>query len=138
MGGLLAAHAKLSAKAANPEVESTEEELAKLQTTQMAGVSEFITILGSAGDSKTFRRLAAIQTASDEDLAKAESNPAFRAELEELQAEKPFGESARAAFGFFGGLMGSLDGSLGSSSGPSEDLKASGSVSPDDTPSANS
>lgn len=107
----------------------------RLKKGEPQGLTDFISALGTIGETHVMRRLATIQLASDEDLSKIEVDKKFRAKLEEAQAQAPFGESARAAFGFFGGLMASLGVSLPSSAeDPTEEDQTTESMSPEGSP----
>jgi len=119
MGGLLAAQERLSS--GDPK-----------------GLTDLVTTLGAVGEARTLRKLAALWVATEEELRQAEQDPAFRAQLEETAAMKPFPESVKAAFDFFGGLMASLGASLGSSETTGESVSDEASMSPDAAPSADS
>jgi hypothetical protein len=102
------------------------------------GITEFVITLGEAGEARTLRKLAAIWTASDDDLQKAEQDAAFRVQLEEAAAQKPFPESVKATFDFFAGLMASLGASLASSEPEGESAPNNLATSPAASPSAGS
>jgi hypothetical protein len=82
-----------------------------------AGMVAFITSLGKTGQLKTVRKLAALWTASPEELKKAESDPEALALLEDRAADLPFADTFRAAQAFHAALWASLRPTPGSSEG---------------------
>ena len=87
----------------------------RLQRGEPEGLGDLARTLAGMGDTRSIRRLAALWTATEEELKKAEMDAPFRESLEDAAALRPFGESVKAAFDFFGGLMALLGASLVSS-----------------------
>ena len=92
----------------------------KLKKQDLAGLSTFISALGSAGKTHTIRKLAAIWAASDLELEQAEVDEKFMAKLEAQAANRLFSETFKDAMDFHSALFGLLGVSPASSGNETE------------------
>jgi hypothetical protein len=72
------------------------------------GLSTVVAILSKASRVKAVRKLAAIWVATEVELKAAEEQPRVMAELEEIQANRPFKDVFNEAMSFYLELLGSL------------------------------
>jgi len=73
----------------------------KLQGGDVSALSELVKSLADAGQTRVFRKLAAVLAADDATLLAAESTPAIMDPLITAAALQPFSVSFQAVIGFF-------------------------------------
>lgn len=91
----------------------------QIESRDLAGLTEFVSILANAATARTIRKLAAIWQAPESLLKLAETDPAIMAALESDSADAPFSEMFKAAMDFQSALWQSL-GATPASSAPAE------------------
>lgn len=108
---------------------------ARLSAGDASAISDFLLTLAKGGKTHAFRKLAAIASASLEDLLAAEMDPAKMRELELAAAQRPFLDTVREAMGFFTALVPTSSDSPASSPSAGEGM-TEGTSGPGNTPSA--